>query len=138
MVCSLRMINWMRQMAMPIICANGSAFKRQDSTALCFFLAGRSVGELFFWSLGERRSMSSMGQYTFFPSPLILFYQIQNIWLGADVAYWSWPWLACVYSSLQGPVSLDWSLQVPALSLKSQGHTFCTPHPGNDVQPCCI
>ena len=56
--------------SMPMICANGSAFSNQGGTASCFFLAGRSVGDGFEWSLGKGKTWAIWAWTSSFPPTL--------------------------------------------------------------------
>ena len=68
--------------SVPMICANGSAFSNQGSTASCFFLAGRSVGDRFGWSLGKGKAWALWAWTSSFPPTLTFsFFSIWGKWL---------------------------------------------------------
>ena len=112
--------------SVPIICAKGSAFSNLGSTASCFFLAGRSVGDRFGLTLGKGKTWALHARTSSFPPTLISFlsFDLRGAALSeAPLSPWSWMGLL-----LQGPACPCWSLQVPRRCLKIQGHTSCTPH----------
>ena len=119
-----------------IICAKGLAFSNQGGTASCFFLAGRSVGDGFGWTLGKGKAQALCAHTSSFPLTSISFlsFDLRGAALSeSPLSPWSWMGLSC-----QGPVCPYWSLQVPRRHLKIQGHTSHTPCCKISVQPCCI
>ena len=104
--------------SLPIICANGSAFSNQGGTALCFFLAGRSVGERFGRFLGKGETWALCAHISSFPPTSISFTSLE---LPSS-------WLIWTGLLLRGPASSCLSLQVPRRCLKIQGRTFHIVH----------
>ena len=119
-----------------IICANGSAFSSQGGTALCFFLAGRSVGNGFGWFLGKGETWALCTHTSFFPPTLIPFTSLNLRGVAPNES----PSSPLIWTGLllRGPAGSCLSLQVLRKCLKIQGQTFHIPHHRIDVPPCYI
>ena len=121
-----------------MIWASKLAFKSQGSTALCFFLAGRSVGEFFDFLEKGGTQASQIITSSFSISPSLSFgFQASRLGQALPTGL-SWPQLVCIPSSLWGPVGSDWTLQVPFLYIKNLDCTSHTPCFRSGVQPYCI
>ena len=96
-----------------MICANRSAFSSQSDTALCFFLAGRSVGEGFGWFLEKGETQALCACTSSFPPTSIPFTSLDLrgaapnesplsplIWTG--LLLWEPAALVCLHRSLGG------------------------------------
>ena len=117
-----------------VICANRSAFSNLRGTALCFLLAGRSVVEGFKRLVGKGGIQTSWASISSFPHTSFSSFGFDSFGLGWMILNGSPSSLSTWISlSLQGPASLGWSLRVPSLSLKTQGHTFHIPYCGTNV-----
>ena len=122
--------------SVPIIFANGSAFSNLGGTALCFLLAGRSVEEGLEQLLGKGGIQTSWASTSSFPPTSFSSFQFDSFGLGWMILNGSpLSLLTWIGLSLWGPAGLGWSLWIPGLSLKTQGHTFHIPYCRTDVPP---
>ena len=122
--------------SVPIICANELAFSSQGGTASCFFLARRSVGDVFWMVFGKGESMGFMYLYLLFPTHLIFPVSLNSRGVAlskSPLSLWSWTGLL-----LWRPACSCWSFWVPRKCLKIQCQTFHIPHQEIDVPPYWI
>ena len=119
-----------------MICANGSAFSSWGGTALCFFLAGRSIGEGFGWFLGKGEKWALCTCTSSFPPTLIpvSLLDLRGVTPSESTSIL----LFLTGLSFQGPASSCVSLQVPRKCLKILDCTFQIPHHRIDVPLCYI